>query len=65
MYLVSNYDLKMNCVIEMQLDLLFYWLLLCDDVSWVKSWVDGKTLMIDYEEDLVSLKNSIFPSNCD
>ena len=65
MYLVSSCDLKMNCVIEMQLALLSYWLSWCDGVtppSWVELSVDGKTLMIDYEEYLVSLRISIFDS---
>ena len=33
MYLVSSFDLKMNCVIDIQLALLFYGLSICDDVT--------------------------------
>ena len=33
--------------------------------SFFELWVYGKTLAIDYEEDLVSLRISIFTSNCD
>ena len=32
--------------------------------SWVELWFDGKTFIIDYENDLVSLRISIFTSNC-
>ena len=31
----------------------------------VELWVDGKTMVIDYEEDLVSLRICIIDSNCD
>ena len=33
MYLVSSCNLKINYVIEMQLDLIFYWLSLCNDFT--------------------------------
>ena len=33
MYLVSSCDQKMNCAIEMELALLFYWLSLFHDVT--------------------------------
>ena len=45
--------------------LLVMIVLWCYSLSCVELWVDGKTLMISYEEDLVSLRISIFTSNCD
>ena len=37
----------------------------CYSPNWVELMVNDKTMMKDYEEDLVSLKISIFTSNCD
>ena len=57
----------MNCVIVIQLALLFYGLSLCYDVilCWVELYVVGNTFMIDDEKDMESLRISIFTLNCD
>ena len=45
--------------------LLVIIMLSCYSPGWFELWVYGKTLMIDYDEDLVSLRISIFTSSCD
>ena len=47
----------MDCDVVIQLALLSCWLVLCDDIIPLLDWVKGagKTLMMDYEGDLVSL----------
>lgn len=55
--LILIYELVMDCDVVIQIALLSCWLLLCDDIKhyWVELKFDGKTLMMDYEGDLVSL----------
>ena len=56
-YLVLIYDLGLNSYVVIILSLLSCWLFTYDDVypNWIKLRVCGKTLMMNYAEDLVSL----------
>ena len=68
MYLFSSCDLKDELCYKDAFDLVILLVIIvwwCYSQSWVELCVDGKTLMIDYEEDLVSLRISIFTAICD